>query len=49
MFFIQPIWKEMEVLVKEGIVDHIGVTDLDAISLAELHSWASVSISMHIT
>ena len=37
-----PMWKEAELLCKEGVAREVGVADLDKDRLEELYNWASL-------
>ena len=39
---LTSIWKEAELLVKEGVAETVGVADLDKGQLEELYEWAEV-------
>lgn len=39
---IKPLWSELEKLVNDGKVVTIGISDLDALELAELYNWTEV-------
>ncbi len=39
---ITDLWREIELLVKEGVAEIVGVADLDKTQLEELYEWASV-------
>ena len=37
-----PIWKEAELVHKEGVAREVGVADLDKDRLEELYNWATL-------